>query len=275
MKWAKRVQKYVNYDTVDDAIAAHGYDIVQPKLDGWWACAVVKGKHARIYSRQGLLKDTLPADGLPPCVLIGEYIAGTQRAVTSKSIYSLVVFDALEIAGGELWNHSYEYRMDKFDLTIGDSAPPWVERVASIPIKRAHAAWASHVEEGGAEGLVFRSRRHRYEHGVIGRVKKRFTMDYVVMDVLPGTGKHAERMGAVVCGLYDRGRLVEKVRVGGGWSDREREAIWRRPRAYIGRVLEVRGWQLFASGSMRHPQAVGFRDDKDAKQCVFDAQGGR
>jgi|688.fasta_scaffold25991_12 ATP-dependent DNA ligase len=267
MKWAKRVQKYVNFDTTADAAESGLFDIVQAKLDGWWACAVIKQGTASIYSRQGALKATLDADGVPPSILIGEYIVGTQRSVNSAEEGMLSVFDAIEIHG-ELWNMSYRYRMKQFQRKVEGKAP-WLAAVGSIPVARHKLAWASLVEQGGAEGLVFRNTLHTYERGVIGRVKKTVTMDYVVMDVLPGEGKHKGRMGAVVCGLYEGGKLIEKVRVGGGWTDVEREAIWKRPRHFIGRVLEVRGWQLFASGALRHPNAVGFRDDKKAKECVF------
>lgn len=268
MKWAKRIQKYVNYENVAQAVASNEFDVVQPKLDGWWACAVIKNGIASIYSRQGVLKDELPAGGAPPCLLVGEYLVGTQRAVTSKASDRLAVFDVLQIGKSELWNHSYEFRMGKFHDKVRGKAP-WIDFVLTIPVRSAQAAWNEFVEKGGAEGLVFRHTRHQYEPGVIGRVKKTFTMDYVVMDVLPGEGKHKSRMGALVCGLYEGRKLVEKVRVGGGWTDQERESIWRRPKSYIGRVLEVRGWQVFASGSMRHPNAVRFRDDKTARECVF------
>jgi ATP-dependent DNA ligase len=269
MKWAKRVQTYVNYDTVQDAVNANEFDIVQPKLDGWWACAVIGKGKASIFSRQGVKKAELPAPDAPPCIVLGEFLVGTQRSKSSANAGSLTVFDAIEIDGGELWNHTYGFRMGKFHDKV-EGCAPWMRCVGSSPIKRADAAWKALVLRGKAEGLVFRNTRHQYEPGVIGRVKQTFTVDYVVMGVERGKGRHADRAGAVICGLYEGRTLVEKVRVGGGWTDEQRDELFADPKAFIGRVLEVKGWQVFDSGSLRHPNAVRFRDDKKAKECTFE-----
>jgi DNA ligase-1 len=90
------------------------------------------------------------------------------------------------------------------------------------------------------------------------------------MGLEPGKGKHKGRMGAIVCGLYVRRKLVRKISVGGGFTDELREEIWKRCEDYIGRVIEVRGWQVFDSGSLRHPQFVRFRDDKKASDCKWE-----
>lgn len=268
MKWAKRIQKYINYDTVQDAVDAHGFDIVQPKLDGWWACAVIKKGIASIYSRQGVKKVELEAPRVPECVLLGEYLVGTQRSAKDTRCGTLAVFDALTIGSADLTGGTYRWRMSIFDTDIKGRAS-WMHKVGSTPIKQAKLAWQSWVIEGDAEGLIFRSRRHTYHRATIGRVKRTFTMDYVVMGVERGQGRHARRAGAVICGLYEGRKLVEKVRVGGGWTDAQRDELFADPKAFIGRVLEVKGWQVFESGALRHPTAVRWRDDKKAKDCVF------
>lgn len=267
MKYAKRTQKYVNYATVDDAAASQKFDLVQPKYDGWWACVAIKRGVAAIYSRQGMLKATADAKKAPDCVLIGEYLVGTQRAVGTKSEGKLMVFDAVEV-GRHAFANEYEYR-ERLSIAkriVRDVA--WMEPTWCYDIETRRVAWQECLAARG-EGLVFRNQADLYGTGAIGRVKRTFTVDYVVMDVLPGEGKHKGRMGAVVCGLFEGRELVQKVRVGGGWSDQQRHEIWRRPGSYIGRVLEVRGWQVFDSGAVRHPSAVRFRDDKSPTDCVW------
>jgi ATP-dependent DNA ligase len=268
MKWAKRIQEYINYESVADAVADGEFDIVQPKHDGWWACAVIKSGVATIYSRQGVKKATMQARHAPPCILIGEYIVGTQRSTSADNEGVLVVFDALEVDGGEQWAHSYRLRMERYrNMVLGSE--PWLDIVETLPVYQAEALWSVLVADGCEEGLVFRNSLHNYEEAVIGRVKKTYTMDYVVMGVERGQGRNKDRAGAVICGLYEGRKLVEKVRVGGGWSDAQREELFAKPKAFIGRVLEVKGWQVFESGSMRHPNAVRFRDDKKARECVW------
>ena len=267
MKYAKRTQKYVNFDTAAEAASTEKFDLIQPKHDGWWACVHIKNEVARVFSRQAVLKATVEVPKATDCILLGEYLVGTQRAKQSKDESRLVVFDVLEVEGCPVYGETYEKRMSNYGRCV--TFVDWMQRVESVPVRLHRQAWSRLVEKEGAEGLVFRHSLDPYDRGVIGRVKQTFTMDYVVMGLQPGEGKHKGRMGAVICGLYEGKELVEKVRVGGGWSDQERDSIWKRPQAYVGRVLEVRGYQVFDSGSMRHPNAVRFRDDKDARECVY------
>jgi ATP-dependent DNA ligase len=276
MRYAKRIQVYENFPDAADAARhgkqKYGFDMIQPKYDGWWACAQVLNGEARVYSRQGVLKATLPVDqSMVSCVIVGEFLVGTQRSKSDADFGKMIAFDVMEFGGKDIRQEQYRSRFRR--LTHGALAlcgyASWLHPSEEYHIRDHRIAWKWCVERDGAEGLIFRNSFHAYEDSVIGRVKQTFTMDYVVMDVLPGEGKHKGRMGALVCGLYEGRKLVEKVRVGGGWTDVERESIWKQPRTYIGRVLEVRGWQVFESGSMRHPNAVRFRDDKVAKDCVF------
>lgn len=52
-------------------------------------------------------------------------------------------------------------------------------------------------------------------------------------------------------------------------SDDQRLEFGKNGDAYIGKVVEVAGFEVFDSGSMRHPSFVRVRDDKDAKECVW------
>ncbi len=41
--------------------------------------------------------------------------------------------------------------------------------------------------------------------------------------------------------------------------------------AYKGKVMKIKHYGQFESGSLRHPSMLDdVRDDKDAKECVFD-----
>lgn len=276
MDFSKRIQKYVNYATVEEAMA-DGYDIVQPKYDGWWARCVIENGQYRIYSRQGQEKAAGPVPaGTPNAVLIGEYIVGTQRAVSgsdSSNAGRLVVFDAVVIQEGmaasaiAIHNRPYYERLAMSLKVI--KHVEWMSVAEGWAARTARDKWEEWVDNGGAEGIVLRNGGDNYVNATIARVKKTVTMDYVVIRVAEGGGKNKGKAGAVVCGLYENGRLVEKVSVGGGWSDRQRLELFTQPEQYIGRVLEVRGYQVFASGSMRHPNAARWREDKTPAECVW------
>jgi ATP-dependent DNA ligase len=147
---------------------------------------------------------------------------------------------------------------------------PNAEMVQHIEGHHAADLWQAFVVDGKGEGLVFRRSGDGYAKATLGRVKVQPTMDYVVMRVVEGGGKHVGRLGAIVCGLYEDGKLVEKVSVGGGFSDSVREVLWASRSRLVGKVIEVRGYGVFNSGSMRHPQFSMWRDDKPASDCVWD-----
>ena len=280
-----RVQNYVNFGSVADAMA-HGFDIVQPKHDGWFAEVVIKDGMANIYSRQGGLKETLACpDFHGSAVLVGEFLIGTQRATSggeSRSSGTLVVFDCLSASCTV--NGKPDDLIDEttpYDLRIGVaseiiSSIPWAMLVSCRPAEHAPALWEVFVEKEDGEGIVLRRSSDPYLGATVGRVKKTVTMDYVVIRVAEGGGKNKGKAGAVVCGLYQNGRLVEKVSVGGGWTDAERMELFTDTAKFIGRVLEVRGYQLFTSGSLRHPNAcrgvdgrIKWREDKKAMECQW------
>jgi ATP-dependent DNA ligase len=272
-KYAGRTQDYRNLTSIDDDLSR--WDIVQPKHDGWWARVVIgkaNDRSAEIYSRQAQLKDRKPVGkGCPKMTLIGEFIRGTSRATTGVEAgleECVVAFDIVELDGAVVAESlTYKRRLDLIERVTAHA--DWLVPVVTRPISFAPAMWESSVIKGGAEGLVFRNSRDTYSDGTIGRLKREFTMDYVVMRLEEGKGKLEGMCGVLVCGLYEGGKLVEKLRVGGGMSNIMRMEFWNRPREVIGQVIEVKGWQLFETGAMRHPQFVRFRSDKVPTECQW------
>lgn len=282
LDFTSRIQSYVNFSTVAEAAASRRFDITQIKYDGWWARLVVTGGIAQIYSRQGQLKETRPVPGIADMVLIGEFLKGTNRACAGDS-GKVMVFDALFLPGTgtgitQVFDYSYSAR-ERFirNLKSEGRLPDWVVPVESFSPTKSVALWEEHVMNGGGEGLVYRSSREVYHPATIGRVKRVFTMDYVVMGFTESTtGKRKGMAGNLICGLYVNGVLTEKVKVGGGFNNPEMIDQFQNFGKYKGRVLEVKGWQLFESGAMRHPNAcrnddgsIRWRDDKRPEDCVW------
>jgi ATP-dependent DNA ligase len=48
-----------------------------------------------------------------------------------------------------------------------------------------------------------------------------------------------------------------------------RKEISENKKKYIGTVVEINGFEIFKSGSTRHPSFNRFRDDKDSKDCTW------
>jgi bifunctional non-homologous end joining protein LigD len=179
------------------------------------------------------------------------------------------VFDCVSVGGEVIAEQAtYTERMEAAAAAI--ASIPWAALAETLPVAEAAALWASRVEPGDAEGVVLRRAADTYSKATIGRVKRQMTHDYVVLGVEPGKGKLAGLAGALVLGLYGGHGIPEEVcRCGGGFSDAERAAMAASPERYIGRVAEVRGYELFASGALRHPTFSRWRQDKQPRECVM------
>jgi len=90
------------------------------------------------------------------------------------------------------------------------------------------------------------------------KMKAEETEDLRVVGAFEGEGKYAGKLGGLI---VDRNGI--EVRVGGGFSDVQREEIWNDQPAYIGRLMEVEYHEVTPDGSLRHPRFKRWRDDKD------------
>lgn len=272
--FTKRVQKYVNVED-HQTPAQRGADIVEIKYDGWWARVMVNRGKALIYSRQGQLKaerDVQADDG----TYVGEFLVGTQRAVQGADGGTGVVkiFDCLKLGRNEIHNLSLHDRKLMADRSIYECS--FMEMAPHFPIAESEQLWYDHVDQGDAEGLVWKNSMDRYIGSTVWRKKQVFTMDYVILGVEEGAGKRQGMAGALLAGLFENGELVQKVRIGGGFNNEEMIDMWLNFDKYRGRVLEVKGWHLFDSGALRHPNAVRgadgqirWRDDKAPEECIW------
>jgi DNA ligase-1 len=111
------------------------------------------------------------------------------------------------------------------------------------------------VEALGGEGLMLRQPGSRYVAGrstTLLKVKSFFDAEARVIEHLPGEGRHAGRLGALLVERPDGTRFS----VGTGFSDAERGAP-----PPIGSVITYRYQELSTGGVPRFPSYVGVRDD--------------
>ena len=75
-------------------------------------------------------------------------------------------------------------------------------------------------------------------------------------------------IGGVRIGQYVNGILTD-VGSFSGITDELRKAMSENPDAYIGRVVEVKGFERNPTGHFTSPVFVGFRDDKRKEECIW------
>lgn len=124
------------------------------------------------------------------------------------------------------------------------------------------------VEKQGKEGLminindVYKCKRVKS----LIKVKSFFTEDLVVVSIVEGTGRNKGRLGALVVDYKEN-----KVEVGSGFTDEEREEIWNggydSENSIIGKIIEVQYFEESKNKngeiSLRFPTFKGVRFDKE------------
>lgn len=90
------------------------------------------------------------------------------------------------------------------------------------------------------------------------KMKEIETYDVVCVGFFEGQGRLTGTLGGIVVELDGT-----RIRVGGGFSDSDRDHVWRCRDQYRGRVCEVAAQELTPDGSLRHPRLVGWRFDLD------------
>jgi DNA ligase 1 len=231
------------------------------KLDGvraWW-----DGK--QFLSRQGNVYHA-PAwfvAGLPNVVLDGELWLNRRAFQRTVSIVRrqdqsehwrqirFVIFDAPE------FNHPFEERQAYLRELICQHHPPHAGvlpqfRCVSLDHLREELA---RIEAIGGEGLMLRQPGSRYVAGrssTLLKIKNFHDSEGRVVEHLPGKGRHAGRLGAVVVELPS-GLTFS---VGTGFTDAQRQNP-----PPVGSIITYRFQELTDRGVPRFPSFVGVRTD--------------
>jgi DNA ligase 1 len=118
---------------------------------------------------------------------------------------------------------------------------------------------------GGYEGIMIKDPTAPYEcKRSVNWLKQKPFIEVTlnVIDIEEGTGRNEGRLGALVCEGEDDGRII-RVNVGSGFSDADRDAIYRNKVSVVGYQVEVRADAVTqnqdGSFSLRFPRFKTFR----------------
>jgi DNA ligase-1 len=239
-------------------------------LTGWWLSEKLDGVRAywdgtRFLSRLGnpFYPPETFTEKLPAHPLDGELFGGRKSFQRTVGIVkrqdrsplwnelTFVVFDMPAHPG------PFEARIDAARSALANVARTRVlehERCEGIAHLQRRLA---EVEALGGEGLMARKPGSAYVAGrsdTLLKIKSFKDAEARVVDHLPGTGKHAGRLGALAVELADGTRF----HVGTGFSDAERTKP--PPR---GAIITFRYQELTDGGVPRFPTFVGVRIDAD------------
>jgi len=282
--------------------------VYEEKYDGIRAVAYRDGDRVRLLSRTGqdltagfpAIVDALRTLPDPDFVLDGELVVFDEkgvsrfqllqrRAIDRRTRTMYAVFDCLRSQGKDLLRRPLEERRERLLELIPKRAGPLMP---SRRLPRSGERAIATAREKGWEGVIAKLATSPYEPGVRSRawlkVKVRGESEFVIGGYTPPQGSRAE-FGALLVGLYDRGKLRYTGKVGTGYTQgtlrelgaklarlrtdtspfdpppRIRGAVWVKPRL----VAQLAYAEWTADGKLRQPAFLGLRTDKKPEECTW------
>lgn len=201
-----------------------------------------------------------------------------------------VVFDCLFYKGKDVRGEYYLTRRDLARQAVAQWKHPYAGLAAASNQSKTGTKrdFLDEILSVGGEGVILKHCNHTYgDKKLWVKYKQEWTADVVIMgykdakemstkvDGEVSMTKYAKAgmIGAVVCGQYAKnGRLAShltEVATVSGMTDDLRRDFTDYPKRYIGEVIEIMHNGREPTGRFRHPRFKRFRQDKDAKDCVY------
>lgn len=171
---------------------------------------------------------------------VSEFYAGKSHSTS---------LDRKIILGATLMDESIQYLTDKWaQLIIAYGIHRDLMYIKHVPIlgliKSIHEVEpiVDVIWKRGGEGVMLNTASGYYE---VKRSKQLLKIKHVeefvlpVVDIIEGTGKYEDAMGAIVCLYTASDGSQSYVGVGSGFTDDQRRDIWDNPDKYIGLMAEI------------------------------------
>lgn len=207
---------------------------------------------------------------------------------------NFIVFDVLHLDGKDLVDLPLIERKKILEKVVKES-----ERVLlSVWIKEKGEEFFEKVKKKGLEGIMAKKLDSKYEIGKRSKnwlkIKVFKTLDCLICGYTKGEGQREEYFGALLCGIYHKGKLTYLGRTGTGWSEEDLKKItpllkkletdknpfdefeeepavlekihWVEPKL----VAEIKFMNLSEKLQMRAPSFQRLRKDKKPEECVLE-----
>lgn len=287
-------------DSTDQPKKLKGIKRLECKLDGVRVLAVVEDGDVTLYSRNGKVFENFPqiAQAIEDnrkafskihyggrFVLDGEIVGESFQklmkqahrksdAVTDGMVYH--VFDVIPFQSFvEGHYNAQQYKrieqLERVREFLPADGPLQIMNGLEVDLDTAEGhdimqRYAEAAVEGGFEGIMIKSMDAPYlckRTDYWMKWKPTITVDLNIVGFEEGTGRNANRLGAIICEGDDNGRHI-RVNVGSGLSDSDRDEYWHSRDLLLGHLVEVQADAVTqnqdGSYSLRFPRFLRFRD---------------
>jgi DNA ligase-1 len=289
-------------DSTDHPKKMKGIKRLECKLDGVRVLAVLSGRTVTLYSRNGKEFENFPqiADAIEDAwqhfqlggrgtdrhyvldgEIVGESFQQLMRQAHRKSdaettgmvyhIFDIIPLDAFKEGH---WNVQQYKRLEWLEAARAGLEETTCLRImpgldVDLDTAEGHDIMQRYAEaavEGGFEGIMIKSMDAPYlckRTDSWMKWKPTITVDLKIVGFEQGTGRNADRLGAIICEGDDNGRHI-CVNVGSGLSDGDRDEYWRSRDLLLGHLVEIQADAVTqnqdGSYSLRFPRFLRFRD---------------
>jgi DNA ligase-1 len=268
-------------DSNDHINKMKGIKRLEQKLDGVRVLAVVTKTTVNLYSRKfAKLFQSCPHGFVLDGEIIGESFQALMKQAQRKTdvqtdgmTYS--VFDWIPLADFErgFWNaqqHKRLHALEEYRAVFESTDCVRIMDGIDVDLGTAegHDVMHRYAEDSvaaGFEGIMIKDLDAPYEcrrSTSWMKWKPTITVDLNIVGFEQGTGRNADRLGAIICEGVDNDRCI-RVNVGSGLSDANRDEYWSARDQLLGNVVEVEADAVTQNQdgtySLRFPRFVRFR----------------
>lgn len=289
-------------DSSDQQQKLRGTKRLEVKLDGVRVLAVIQGMNVSLYSRNGKVFENFPqiAEAVEAQRKAFQYGRGTggnfvlDGEIVGESFQKLMkqAHRKKDAKTDGMVYHIFDIiPLDRFKEGVcnipQDQRIKWLESARSIldnetdclrimpgmnvdlDTAEGHDIMRRFAEasvEQGYEGIMIKDINAPYRCKRVDswmKWKPTITVDLEIVGFEEGTGRNANRLGAIICEGEDNGRRI-RVNVGSGLSDSDRDEYWAARDDLLGHLVEVQADAVTQNQdgtySLRFPRFLRFRD---------------
>ena len=255
---------------------------IEPKFDGFRCAIFIKNGECKFLSRNNkpifntqLIEEEILSLGINDCMLDGEIMANDWNDTASIVMteeephekIDTLHFHCFDMLTNDEWlsktSEVYLSRRLRIINALMNSTLKHIHlvnnQICPKDFKEALKIFDDFINKG-YEGAILKKKESKYPFFEIRKDwikwKEFITVDVLVKEVVTGTGKNKNRMGAAICDFNG-----VKVRVGGGFSDAERQEYWDNCSVILDKLIEIKAQAPTKKGSLRFGTFLRIRKD--------------